>query len=311
MLAVTPMLLTPVLLTMAAPVVAQVGACVPGGQFSAGPTLLSSAEGERRLGAAFSAAACSSGHDLRRTAPDSFEIVPPRPFPFSWTLGGEGRFSLIRDGRPMPGENHVAGRGGLSVSLSKPAEPFICPDEMPDEECAQRMVEVGSTAFDLGFVSLSGRVRYESSLGFSEQQLAGGAELRYGHLRGYIPSLVVTYDVVKPLQSDVRQAVGVPDDSFSRWMLQGYVRHQVGRVRGDLEAAGFWASGMASQLDEIGWSDGGYVAGTVSVVVDRPIFGALRADRIYVRYSDGEHTSLPRPGQTWGVGFELTVSPSE
>lgn len=303
--------LVAVLLTVASPARGQVGACVPGGEFSVGPALLDNTEGERRLGAALSAAVCSSGHDLRRTAAGSVEIVPPRRFPYSWTIGSEGRFSVIQDGDLVPVENHVAGRAGLSVSLSRPARPFDCPDQMPDEECARRMADVGPTEFDYGFVALSGRIRYESSLGFSEQHLAGGVELRYGHLRGYIPSLVVTYEAVKPLQSDTRKTEGVPDDSFWRWMAQGYVRHRLGRVGGELEAARFWANGLASQLDELGWDDGGYVAGTLSVMIDWRILGPLMVDRVYVRYSDGQQPALPSGGESWGVGLDLTLSSSE
>ena len=220
-------------------------------------------------------------------------------------MGADSRFSLIHDGDLVPVENYARVRAGISVSLSKPAEPFECPPGMSDRECARRMAEVGATEFDFGFVALSGRARYESSLGFSEQNLAGGAELRYGHLRGYIPSIVVTFDAVKPWQSDTRDEVGVADDTYWRWMVQGYLSHQVGPVMGELDAGAFWANGLATALDQLGWDDGAYVVGTVSWVFDQDVWDVFTLDRVYARYTDGQQPSLPSGGESWGVGLEL------
>jgi hypothetical protein len=293
------------------PVAAQVGACVPGLDFGFGPALLDNTEGERRLGAEISASACNSGHDLRRAdggGRGEVEFTPPKAFPFSWTLGLDGRFSLIHDGDLVPVENRVAGRAGISVSLSSPAEPVDCDAQnLSDEECARRMVEVGATDFDYGFVALSGSAEYESSLGFSEQSLVGGAELRYGHLRGYIPSIVVSYDAVMPMESDTRQALGVDDDVYWRWMVQGYVYHQVGRVMGEVEAATYRANGLAASLDALGWDDGKYAVGTLSVITDWAPLGVFTVDRVYVRYSDGRMPTLPAGGESWGVGVEVRL----
>jgi len=289
----------------------QVGACVPGLDFGVGPALLDNTAGERRLGAEISASACSSGHDLRRADGGGrglVEFTPPEPFPFSWTLGLDARFSLIHDGDLMPVENRVAGRAGISVSLSSPAEPVDCDAlNLNDEECARRMVEVGATEFDFGFVALSSSAEYESSLGFSEQNLAGGAEFRYGHLRGYIPSIVVSYDAVMPLESDTRQALGVDADLYWRWMVQGYVYHQVGRVMGELEAATYRANGLAASLDALGWDGGDYAVGTLSVITGWEPLGVFTVDRVYVRYSDGRMPTLPAGGESWGVGVEVRL----
>lgn len=309
--AVAACILTAALLLFAEPSTAQIAGCVPGLDFGVAPALLSDTEGERRLGVELSASGCSSGHDLRRVeggGRGSVEFTPPKPFPYSWTLGLDGRFSLVKDGDVVPLDNHVAGRAGISVSLSKPAEPVDCEAlDLTDEECAQRAANVGATEFDWGFLALSFRAEYESSLGFSEQKLAGGLELRYAQLRGYIPSIVVSYDAVKPLSSDVRHAVGADDDFYWRWMLQGYVYHQVGRVMGELEAATYRANGLASVLDALGRKDGRYLVGTLSLLPEWKVVGTLNVGRIYVRYSDGRMPSLTDGGRSYGVGVELEL----
>ncbi len=300
-----PFLFAVALFLSPAPAAAQTGLCEPGFDWGAGPAFLDNTEGESRLGAELSARLCSSGHDLRRPGGGDLEFTPPEPFPYSWDLAADTRFSLIADGELVPLQNHVGGRGGISISLSKPAEPFVCPDDMPDDECARRMAEIGATEYDFGFVFLSGRARYESDLGFSEQQVVGGAELRYGHLRGYVPSVVVAYDVVKPLTSDVREAASVSDAKHWRWTAEGYLYHQVERIMGELRAGVFRANGLAPALDALGWDDGEYLEGTLSVVTDWEVWGVFTVDRIWGRLSDGRMSSVTGAGESLGIGVEL------
>lgn len=284
---------------------AQVGACIDGRQLGLGPALLDNTEGDTGFGVELDGVYCSSGHDLRRTDDGSIAVAPRTGFPFSWTLGLEARTSFVADGEVMPLENFVAGHAGISLSLSRPAEPFVCPDSTPEAECALRMSEIGMTEFDWGFLALSARAEWESSVGWAEQSLAGGVELRYGHLDPWIPSVRVSYDVLAPFSSDIRDALGLEQDTYWRWAVEGHVEHTVGSVRGELQAATFHANGLATELDQLGWGEGSSVWGTVSYLFDHSLAGMLNFDRAWVRYTDGQPPTRSQSGDSWTFGLEL------
>lgn len=287
----------------ARPLQGQIGGCQSGSSLAVGPVLLDDADGERRLGAALTGVLCSAGHDLRRSD-DGGETGA---FPFSHVFAADGELTVLADGGLMPIRNHLGARGGVLVSLSGPAEVVECTDAMTDAECVDAMARTGATAFDYGFVSLEAHAQVEASGGWEERNLVAGAQLRYGHVRSWIPSLVLSYDVVDPVSSDLRGAVGVSDEPFGRWRVQGYVSHAIGRVAGSVEASAFKANGLAAELDALGWDEGSWVAATLGWGVDRSVADVFTLERLYLRYSDGQPPTQPVAGQSWSVGLELSL----
>jgi hypothetical protein len=287
----------------AGPAAAQIGGCQGGTRLGFGPALLDDAEGERRLGAAITAVLCSSGHDLRR----SDDGADTGAFPFSHVLAADAELTLLPDGGLMPVRNHLSARAGLLLSLSGPAEVVECTPAMTDAECAEAMTRTGATAFDYGFVSLEAEAQMEASGGWDERNLVAGAEVRYGHVKSWIPSLVLSYDLVTPVASELRDAAGVGDDLHGRWRLQGYLTHRLGPVTGTVEASAFKANGLAPALDALGWDEGAWVAATLGWAVERSVADIFAIDRLYVGYTDGQPPTQPLAGESWTVGLELTL----
>lgn len=289
----------------AAPLPAQVARkCVSGFEWGLAPTLVNNADGDHKPGARARAELCKSGHDLRLDSDGQDGIVPSKRFPYSYHLELSGRTLLVADGASVPHETVATASAGLSVSLSEPAEPVVCDDDEPEEECAFRMANVGSTNFDLGFVAVTGHGQYEASADRKEQAFAGGVEARYSHLSPLVPSLLVTYDRVKPLTSESRTSLGVPEDSYGRWMVRGYWMISRKWLIAEIEAAAFRASGLESALEDAGWRSGQYVAATLGV---NPGWSndVLTVHSIFARYANGQLPTALEDRETWTFGIEL------
>lgn len=297
-------LLAALLAAGAAPVSAQIGMCQSGTRLGVGPAFLDNSDGERRLGAAVTGVLCSSGHDLRRSDDGS----ETGAFPFSHVFAADAELTFLADGDLMPVRNHLSARGGILVSLSAPAEVVECTEQMTDAECLAAMSRVGATAFDYGFVSLEAEAQVEASGGWNERSLVAGAELRYGHVKGWIPSLVLSYDLVSPVSSEFRDAVGVDDDLYGRWRVQGYLSHRIGPVSGAVEASAFKANGLAPALDALGWDNGSWIAATLGWALERNVADVFTVDRLYLTYSEGQPPTQPVAAESLTVGLELTLT---
>jgi hypothetical protein len=285
------------------PVAGQIGGCLSGSRLGLGPALLDDGDGERRLGATVTGVLCSSGHDLRR----SDDGAETGAFPFSHVFAADAELTLLADGELMPVRNHLSARGGVLLSLSGPAEVVECTPAMTDAECAEAMARTGATAFDYGFVSLEAEGQVEASGGWDERSLVAGLEVRYGHVKGWIPSLVLSYDLVRPVTSRLRDAVGVDENLHGRWRVQGYLTHRIGPVVGTVEASAFKANGLAAELDALGWEDGAWVAATVGWAVGRGVADVFTVDRLYVGYIEGQPPTQAVDGRSWTVGLEVSL----
>lgn len=244
---------------------------------------------------------CTSGHDLRRD--ESGDTVITGRFPISWHLETSTWLVGIRSGALTPYETSIAGRVGGSISLSGPAKPVDC-TTLSNRECEARMLATGGEAFDWGYLALTAEGKFESSAGWKERAAAGGAALRYANRREWVPSLLLTWDVVKPLAAEARDTVDPDRKAYGRTMARGYWAIAKSRFRLELDMAAYKAHGLSSQLEAAGWDSGAYVS--VSAGVDpRWALGFFTVESVFVQFADGR---LPTSGlnrRAWSGGIEL------
>lgn len=287
----------------ATPARAQVPPCIQDWDWGVAPTFVRNADDENKLGGRAHVELCTSGHDLRRREVGG-EVRTGR-FPFSHHLEMSAYLVGVPSGEAVPFQTSVAARGGLSLSLSGPAPVVECTAEMPDEECERLMAEAGGQAFDWGFLVLTGHGKVEASAGWEERSAVAGGELRYAHRSSWVPSLLLTYDWVKPIASEARDALDPDREPYGRAMLRGYWAVTASRLRLELDVAAYQAHGLTSQLEAAGWDSGTYVSGTVGLD-PRWSAGFLTVESIFVQFADGRLPSSARNHRAWSGGIELS-----
>lgn len=289
----------------ATPVRGQVPPCIDGWDWGVAPTLVRNADDETKVGGRAHVELCTSGHDLRRR--EAGESVQTGNFPFSHHMEMSAYLVGLPSGQAVPFETSVAGRAGFSLSLSGPAPVVVCTDAMTDEECEAAMNRAGGQAFDWGFLVLTGHGKVEASGGWEERSAVAGGELRYANRRPWAPSVLVTYDWVKPIASEARDALDPDREAYGRAMVRGYWAVTASRLRLELDAAAYQAHGLTSQLEAAGWDSGSYVAATVGVD-PRWSAGFLTVESIFFQFADGRLPSSPRNHRAWSGGIELSQS---
>jgi len=283
---------------------AQVATCFDGFGWGIAPMVLNNDADEKKLAGRAHAELCTSGHDLRRED-GRMGVVSTKNFPFSWHLESTAYVVGLPSGELAPFETAFAGRAGLSLSLSGPAPVVDCEARgLSDDECEQAMLDTGGEAFDLGFVVLSVFGKFEAGGGWEERSGSGGLELRYANPRSWVPSVLLTYDRVKPVASEARDALALDRSAYGRTMVRGYWAVTASRLRLELDAAAYRAQGLDAQLEAAGWDSGAYVSGSVGID-PRLSLGFVVVESIFVQYADGRLPSSAMSRRTWSAGIEL------
>jgi hypothetical protein len=229
----------------------------------------------------------------------------------SIALGIRARGELCRSGVSFRPSFPRSWQAGLKLDASVPARDLRIPQN----------VEVGAHAggylslfrlgedsdWDRGIVGAAVRVSYEADRGFEEQALSLGADLRFVDvLRSYLPSLVFTFDLVRPVRSEVRDSLDADRESHRRFEGRAYWYHAFQQtVFVELDAGWFRAWGLGPELEEVGFREGGYLAPGAGYLLDAPLPGGLRLRSLFLGYAHGQRPTGTRSEKAWSVGVEV------
>jgi hypothetical protein len=279
--------------------------CPPGVQGGLAPTLLQDGDGRRALGIGLSLEACRSEHDLDEA------------FSRSTYSGGRLHGMIpLSSGPGLPQNLEASLQRGISVALARRRP--VALDDDPDADLYD---------FNHGFAAAGGRIGYESSADFREQALAGGAEVRWvDPRRPLLPSVLATWEWVRPVRSHARDLLGIDPGVHGRLALRGYwlaplpagldleLDGTVFRGFGIEEAPPGGQEGVGQSEEEgqpsaallaAGIPDRGrFLRTTLGFAWERPL-GPLRVESLFVGYARGRLPTGTEGAQAWTVGAEL------
>lgn len=280
-----------------APCLAAAQASRPQSPFAIAPAVLHEG-GDYTLAARFDLLAESRRHQVTRAFPSSRY----------WRAEGQGTVALESESNPEPIQIDLA--AGIAVSLAKPRVITFDPESV---DAPGRAME-----FDYGSLSLAAQGHIVTNQQRSEARAAIGAELIYSHDRQsgvwwLIPGLTVTASFARPIVSDLRDSVGVPEsDSFTS--LAAGVAWHISADRAWMPAAlrPIW---LHAELDA--YRDEGVDAAVEALKADDGSRVALGAayrflgeerglvDELFVRWTRGETPTLPVRRRAWMVGVVI------
>ncbi len=197
--------------------------------------------------------------------------------------------------------------GGLVFNTYRPGEFGDLDPEDPDAGMPKKARDWGRFDFAL-------KARFESDQALDEQDILVGLETGYVHTsKPLIPSLVVAYEWANSVESELRDSLGLQDDSYSRlrvalsWHL---LFSEVLPKRPAWQPVDFHADlrhfeliGLEQPLEVMDLDDATYLALSVSysLASRKPEW----LDQVFVRYSDGRLPPNLATDQSWGVGIVL------
>ncbi|HKJ03691.1 MAG TPA: hypothetical protein VJ997_14585 [Longimicrobiales bacterium] len=277
-------------LATAAAVAPVAGQCAASSElwWSAAPLFVNDTDGRRGLGGEALLSGCRMGHDLSTD------------FPRSYYLTGDADLMVFSSSLTVPQALTISGAFGWSVSLAK-VNPVDTLSNDPDADTS-----AGARAFDYGFLGVGGYGRFESSADRKERAVLFGAEFRYANpMWPFAPSLVATWDWVKPTSSRARAASDLGLDSYDRWTVRGYWLIPVRSVTVEVDAAAFGARGLPSVLDAQGWDSGEYVRATLVWQLRQGLSRHFVLNGVTVAYADGQLPTAPANRHAVTVGVEV------
>lgn len=218
-----------------------------------------------------------------------------RPSPEgTFDLESTGALALDPDANPIPLRLH--GSIGRWWSLYKPG----CPSPNPN------VPPVGGWYY--GSVSLSLHVNGEGNQRLTEAAVDGGLEVLWTHSRAtgnwrFVPSIDVSYDASKPVESALRDSLNTAKDPFQRAQLHAawhiplpahFRLHANGRV---------WrAFGLASPVANAGADEGWFTAVDLGYAIERQI-GRITLVELFVRRIDGKAPTDWQQREAWMIGL--------
>lgn len=265
--------------------------------FSIAPALLESG-GDYTVGARFGFLAGSRRHEIARAFPSTRY----------WRAEARGALAADADLNPEPVALDVA--GGLAISLAKPRVITFDPANVDAPGTAM--------AFDYGDVSLAAQGHVETNQRRTEARAALGAELVYTHDRQggiwpFLPSLYAVVGFARPLASELRDSLGVPDDesylrlaaggawhlSADRLWMPGVLRPVWLHAQVDL----YREASVATDVEDTGLDDGTRIA----LGIAYRLLGAddRLVDEVFVRWTNGETPTLPAARKAWMLGIVM------
>ena len=268
------------------PAAAQFGCPAEQRPISIGPAYFDAVDGGRALGAVGSAGLCRADYDTR-----------PR-FPRALYAGFEADGSVPFARLTLPQNLRASGWVGYTVSLT----------ERTQDTGGELDAEPGAFAFNYGVLGVGGRLQYESSTDFGEQALAGGLELRWVNPNWILaPSTVVTFSAVRPLASDVRDALDADSEIHGRLGIQAYWLAPIGSwLEAEIDGRYFIGFGMDGLVEAAGLDQGAFLSGAMAVVL-RQAVGPVRLDKLFVGYSHGRQPTDAAERKAWTVGARLSA----
>lgn len=267
--------------------------------FTVAPAVLHQG-GDYTVAARFGALAGSRRHQVARAFPSSRY----------WRAEGKGTLALDADLNPDPIQLDLA--AGIAVSLAKPRVIVFNPADVDAPGSAME--------FDYGTLSLAALGHVVTNQRRSEARMALGAELVYTHDHqsgGWplVPGVYATVGFARPIVSDLRDSLGVPeDDSYTRLELgaawhvsadRAWLPSALRPIWLHAEVTGYRDEGVDAAVEALRVEDGTRVALGVAYRFLSAERGLI--DELFVRWTDGETPTLPAPRRAWMLG--VVVAP--
>lgn len=274
------------LLHLTQPAAAQFACPAEQRPISIGPAYFDAVDGGRAFGAEGSAGLCRADYDTR-----------PR-FPRALYAGFEADGSVPFAKLTLPQNLRTSGWIGYTVSLTERTQ-----------DTGGNLDEAPSAfAFNYGVLGLGGRLQYESSTDFGEQAVAGGLELRWVNPNWILaPSTVLTLSAVRPLTSDVRDALDAESDVHGRLGIQAYWLAPIGSMfEAEIDGRYFIGFGMDELVEAAGLDQGAFLSGRLALVL-RQAVGPIQLDKLFVGYDHGRQPTDAAERKAWTIGARLSA----
>lgn len=266
--------------------------------FLVAPALLQPSGGDVTLAARLDVLAGSRRHDIARAFPSSRY----------WRAEGRGTLAIDADANPDALLANFA--GGLAISLAKPR---VIDPATVDVDAPGSAME-----FDYGDLSVGGQLRLLSNQRASEVRASLGGEIIYTHDRQggiwpFLPSVYGQIGVARSISSELRDALGTPDDeTYTRleagaaWHLsadRAWLPSPLRPVWLHAELNAYRDAGVDAAVAASGANDGTRIA----LAVAYRFLGERRrlVDELFLRWTDGETPTLPARRKAWMLGIVL------
>ena len=226
-----------------------------------------------------------------------------------WAARGDGAWASKAGATPEPLVDGEA-EFGMQVLLLKqrPCLPNDCPEDLVD--------------FDLGYIALVARAQTEMDRDVDEAMIAAGAALHYRPNFGWsssgigflVPSVSLGIGAAWPVTSALRDSLSVDNTSFTRFDLEAawtlrlereWVPGGLRPLRLDAHFAHYTHGNVEDALVDVVGRSGNFIAFDLGYELTGRVPYFRHA---FVRWSDGEHATLPFGRKSWLIG--LTIGPT-
>lgn len=236
------------------------------------------------------------------------DLAGALPMSRYWAAEIRGTLALDPDLNPDP--IAVQAAGGLAVSLAKPRTIAFDPANV---DAPGRAME-----YDYGDLALAAEVHVVTNQRRTEARAALGGQLVYTHDRQdgvwpFVPALHAAVGVARPLASELRDTLGVPDDETYLRLAAGLAWHvsaDRGWMPGPLRPV--WLHALLDVYRETSVDDAVSTTrlddGTrVALTAAYRLLGTERrlVDEVFLRWTSGETPTLPAPRKAWMLGIAL------
>lgn len=153
--------------------------------------------------------------------------------------------------------------------------------------------QVSESTKDYGSLGLGVDITYEANQRFTEQNFEGGAELRYQNTSNeYVPVLHLAYKFVKPIESDIREALNEDNELFQRfnvnisWNIPLFEQKRVFLAP---EMNYFYSMNLDPAIESTGLNEGLYgsvLLGYSFESMDKPVLKYLK--HLFIQYRYGQ-----------------------
>ena len=170
-----------------------------------------------------------------------------------------------------------------------------------------------------GYFNLLANLRHEADQAFKEQNLAVGLEFGYFNIQdegiwSFVPSVLLAYDLVTPLTSDLRSSLNLDKDSYSRLRLEASLKSSFGKQfpRSNLlhplglrlDYRYYYSSDLDNRLERIDYDQVSYFAGALTYTRDGSL-GPVNRQTYFIKLADGRIPPTEEDDTTLTLGVIL------
>ncbi len=226
-----------------------------------------------------------------------------------WGARGEGAWASKAGATPEPLVDGEA-EFGMQVLLlrQRPCLPDDCPEDLVD--------------FDLGYIALVARAQTEMDRDVDEALIAAGAAVHYRPQFNWsasgvgflVPTLNIGFGAAWPVTSALRDSLRLDNASYTRFDLEAgwtlrleraWVPDGLRPLRLDAHFAHYTHGNVDDAIVDVIGTSGNFMAFDLGY----ELTGRMPYFRhVFVRWSDGEHATLPAGRKGWLIG--VTIGPT-